>query len=62
MGASPEPKTERNREMYNRWRNGEDVYDLIREYEISLARFYVIKKKVENSLIKLVEAELPIDN
>jgi Mor family transcriptional regulator len=54
MGSSPEPKTERNLEMYRRWKAGENVYDLIREYGISLARFYVIKRKVE--------AKLTIDN
>lgn len=45
----PEEKKDRNLEFYKRcWINGEDIYDLIREYDISYPRAYQIKQQVED--------------
>lgn len=53
MGVRPEPKTKRNFEMYKRWKEGDNPYDLVREYNINLSRFYQI--------VRWVERKLPID-
>jgi Mor family transcriptional regulator len=48
MGIRPNEKTDRNLEFYKRWRiNGESLNDLIREYDFSYPRAYVIKKRLE---------------
>jgi len=48
MGKVPEEEFSRNLEFYKRWQvNGEDLRDLVKEYNISFSRAYQIKTKVE---------------
>lgn len=48
MGKVPEEEFKRNLEFYKRWRiNGEDLRDLVKEFNISFSRAYQIKTKVE---------------
>jgi len=55
MGKAPVEQKDRNFEFYRRWRkNGENVYDLIREYDFSLGRAYQIKKKIEQKYPEFV--------
>lgn len=48
MGKVPDEEFKRNCEFYKRWKkDNENVYDLIKEYNISYSRAYQIKVKVE---------------
>lgn len=49
MAQQPtEEKIQRNLEFYQRWRiDGEELSDLLTEYDISYPRAYQIKKQVE---------------
>jgi Mor family transcriptional regulator len=58
MGKAPEEKKQRNLEFYKRWQiDGENIYDLIKEYGFSYPRAYQLKvnleKKYPNEINKL---------
>lgn len=56
------PKTKRNMEIYLRWKAGEDRYKLIKEYDITMARFYAITKRIGELIqFDIVEAKIPVD-
>ncbi len=48
-------KKERNLEFYKRWRiDGESLYDLLQEYQISYPRAYQIKEAVEKKYKRII--------